>query len=117
LDADAIAPRLPPDLETTCFRVVQEALTNVLRHARARRVEVELRQGPGELRLAVRDDGVGFDVRAARRRAARGASLGLLGIYERVQLVGGQIDIASGPGRGTEIRARFPTAPAPPGGG
>ncbi|MBI4277582.1 MAG: PAS domain S-box protein [Armatimonadetes bacterium] len=102
--------RLAPDLETTCFRVVQEAITNVMRHARARHVWVELRREDDALHLAVRDDGVGFDVEAARSRAARGGSMGILGIQERVLLVGGEVAIESAPARGTEIRARMPTS-------
>jgi signal transduction histidine kinase len=106
--ADPLDARLPPELETTCFRVAQEALTNVARHAQARHVNVRLRQREAELELVVEDDGSGFDVPAARARAARGVSMGLLGMEERVLLVGGRIDITSAPGRGTEVRARFP---------
>ena len=98
-----------PELGITCFRVAQEALTNVVRHAAARRIEVELRQRPGALELAVRDDGSGFDVGAARERAGRGGSLGLLGLEERVEMAGGRVSIASSPS-GTEIRATFPDA-------
>jgi signal transduction histidine kinase len=109
----------PPDLrvsgllETTCFRVAQEALTNVVRHARARSVRVELRQCGSELHLVIRDDGVGFEVEASRQRAARGGSLGLLGMQERVLLMGGWIDIKSSPGRGTEVRVRLPVTTMP----
>ena len=106
--ADPLATRPPSDIETACFRVAQEALTNVMRHAQAQHVHVELRQDDAELHLLMRDDGKGFDVRAAQARAAQGASTGLLGMQERVWLVGGQIDINSAPARGTEIRARFP---------
>jgi PAS domain S-box-containing protein len=115
LEAD-LEGRLDPALETACFRVVQEALTNVLRHAEARHVKVILRRQGEELCVSVRDDGVGFDVAAARARAAQGASLGLLGMQERVQLLGGTMDIHSVPGRGTEIRIQFPVmaAGAPP---
>jgi len=104
---------LPPDLATTCFRVAQEALTNVIRHARARRVWVELYQGEKEVRLVIGDDGIGFDVDEARRRAARGASLGLLGMQERIALHGGQITIESEPGHGTSLRVWFPVTSAP----
>jgi signal transduction histidine kinase len=100
--------RLPPDVETACFRVAQEALTNVLRHAQAQRVEVELRQDGAGLELVVRDDGVGFDVPAAQAAAVRGDSLGLLGMQERVALVGGDIKIESSPSHGTVVRASFP---------
>jgi PAS domain S-box-containing protein len=107
--AAPLETRPPAEIEIACFRVAQEALTNVARHAQAKHVHIELRQRDAvELQLIVRDDGVGFDVRAARERAMQGASLGLLGMEERVRLVGGQIEIESAPGRGAEIRARFP---------
>jgi signal transduction histidine kinase len=113
--ADPLEKRLHPDLEIVCFRIVQEALTNVTRHAQAQRVRVELRQREDELQLIICDDGVGFDVQAALNRAAHGASMGLLGLEERALLVGGQIEIESAPGRGTEIRACFPlTLPPSP---
>jgi signal transduction histidine kinase len=108
LDADLSEGRLPPDLEIACFRVVQEALTNAVRHAQAEHAWVDVRRQENELRLVVRNDGVAFDVQAALDRAAHGESLGLLGIKDRVSLAGGQIEIASAPGRGSEIRARFP---------
>lgn len=101
---------LPEDLKTTCFRIVQEALTNILRHAQAKEVQVELRQRGAELQLVIRDDGIGFDVPAARQLAARGASLGLLGMQERVLLLKGELEIKSARGKGTLIRARFPIA-------
>ncbi|HXG09443.1 MAG TPA: ATP-binding protein [Gemmataceae bacterium] len=113
LDAEPLAGPVPPEVETACFRIVQEAVTNVLRHARARHVWVELRPSGEELRLAVRDDGIGFDVAAAEERAARGASLGLLGMQERALLVGGQLQIRSTPSGGTEILARLPLASVP----
>jgi PAS domain S-box-containing protein len=111
--ADPLEKRLPPDLEIVCFRIVQEALTNVTRHAQARQVGVELRQRGDELQLVVRDDGVGFDVQTTLNRAAHGASMGLLGMEERALPLGGQVEIKSAPGRGTEIRARFPLTLAP----
>ena len=106
--ADPLEPRPSPVVETACFRVVQEALTNVSRHAQARQVWVQLRQHEDGLHLLIRDDGVGFDVRTAQERAAQGESLGIIGMQERVVLVGGQIEITSIPTRGTEIRAYFP---------
>ncbi len=106
--ADAFADRLDPLIETACFRVAQEALTNVARHARARTVAVELRQEDGRLRLSVRDDGVGFEVAALRERAVLGASLGLLSMEERAVLVGGGFECRSAPGQGTEVHAWFP---------
>jgi signal transduction histidine kinase len=108
--------RLPPELATVCFRVVQEALTNVVRHARAKHFAVEVQQVGHELQLSIWDDGIGFDVGAARQRAQGGASLGMLSMEERVTLVGGTFKVDSGPGRGTRIVAHLPlVAPAPPG--
>jgi two-component system sensor histidine kinase UhpB len=102
--------RPPAAVETTCFRVAQEALTNVIRHAQAHVVEVELGPTAGMLQLVVRDDGRGFDVPAARLRAAHGGSQGLLSMQERVALAGGYLEIDSAPGRGTSVRARLPLA-------
>src|SRR5437762_3577264 len=103
-----LARRPPIAVETTCFRIAQEALTNVVRHAQARVVEVELSEANGTLLLTVRDDGQGFDVAAARRRAAQGGSQGLLSMQERATLADGDLDIDSTPSRGTAIRARLP---------
>jgi PAS domain S-box-containing protein len=99
--------RLPSEIETACFRIVQEALTNIIRHAAAQTVQVELQRTPTECRLIVRDDGIGFNVRVARAHAAQGHSLGLLGMQERAQLAGGQFEIKSGKKGGTEIQVRF----------
>lgn len=107
LSIDAL-PRLEPGLQTACFRVTQEALTNVERHARARHVWIDLHVLAGALELSVRDDGVGFDVAAARARAISGGSVGLLGMQERVSLLGGEYEIVQVPSGGTEVRARFP---------
>ena len=104
---------LPPDVAIAGFRAAQEALTNVVRHARARHVWVELRQGEEEVDLAIRDDGVGFDPEAARGRAARGESFGLVGMQERVELLDGRVEIRSQPGQGTSIRVRLPLTPSP----
>ena len=108
LVAEPLETMLLPDLETTCFRIVQEALTNVVRYAQAKRVTVELWQQAAQLHLVIRDDGIGFDVQAAREQATQGRSLGLLGMEERALLVGGQIHIESVCQRGTEIRVCFP---------
>jgi PAS domain S-box-containing protein len=102
------APRLETALETACFRVAQEALTNVLRHAQARNVTVALHVVMGEAMLKISDDGVGFDVVAARERAAGGISLGLLGMEERVSSLGGDFEVRSVRGEGTQLSARFP---------
>lgn len=109
LEADEPLPRFTSLIETTCFRVLQGALTNVLKHAQARHVQVGLHFADGELRLSVHDDGRGFDVARARREAVAGKSLGLLGMEERVRLAGGQYSVGSGPGKGTEVRVTLPT--------
>jgi PAS domain S-box-containing protein len=114
LDADPFEGRPPVEIETACFRVVQEALTNTIRHAQAHRVTIEVRQAEQELRLKVQDDGKGFDARDSLERATGGASLGLLGMQERASLAGGQLEIESAPGHGTVICARFPFAPRTP---
>jgi PAS domain S-box-containing protein len=112
LDTDIRLPqrRLDPAVETACFRIVQEAMTNAVRHAGARRLAVTLRVADGALVLAVRDDGQGFDLAAAARRAARGESAGLSGMEERAQLAGGRLEMNTAPGRGTEVRVVFPRA-------
>lgn len=105
---DALKHRLHSDLETTCFRVAQEALTNVARHARARNVWVELRRSDAELRFSIRDDGAGFDVAAARNGAVQGRSLGVISMEERVTLAGGRFELKSMPGEGTAVHAILP---------
>ena len=94
--------RAPVEIETACFRIVQEALSNVARHARARHVEVTLTAQDVALEVTVRDDGVGFNVERLR------TGLGLVGMGERAELAGGRLDIESVPGAGTTVRARFP---------
>jgi signal transduction histidine kinase len=106
--ADPLEARLAAELETVCFRLVQEAVTNISRYAQAQHVEVELRHDGAILELTIWDDGIGFEVAAALERVAQGASLGLLSMQERVRLVGGQLDLKSGLQTGTEIQARLP---------
>ena len=106
--ADTLEERLDPAIETACFRVAQEALTNIVRHASARKVAVEMRKQDGYLHLFVRDDGVGFDVAALRKQAVLGASLGLLSMEERATLTDGGLECKSNPGQGTEVHAWFP---------
>ena len=106
--ADALEERLDPLIETACFRVAQEALTNVARHARSHTVTVALRKKNSHLHLFVRDDGVGFDVATLRNQAVQGASLGLLSMEERATLADGGLELKSAPGQGTEVHAWFP---------
>ena len=100
--------RLDADLETVAFRVVQEALANVARHADATTVWVLAERDGPDVVLQVADDGVGFDPPAARERAAATGHLGLRSMAERIQTAGGSLDITSGPGNGTRVILRLP---------
>ena len=95
---------LGEDRSIVLFRIVQESLTNVSRHASARNVEILLDHDAEHIRLDVEDDGVGFDVDAARRKK----TFGLLGIQERVIMLRGELSIASAPGRGTRVSVSMP---------
>lgn len=98
--------RLPPEVELALYRVLQEALTNVARHAGASQAWVSLRRERGCLVLTVKDDGCGFDVAAVMADRERG--LGLFGMQERMALVGGSLAIRSRLEAGTEVVARVP---------
>ncbi|MHB1544055.1 MAG: PAS domain-containing sensor histidine kinase [Gammaproteobacteria bacterium] len=100
-------PRFPPLVEITSYRVIQEALNNIARHAGALRIEITLSIDKDCLKLRIQDDGRGFDLEAMRRRVQAGSSLGLLGMEERVQLAGGQFSLQSEPGQGTSIEIQF----------
>ncbi|MDB4914747.1 MAG: hypothetical protein JWM95_2391 [Gemmatimonadetes bacterium] len=105
---DELGPqRLPQAVETASFRVLQQALTNVSRHAHAGTVRISLHRDADSFVLEVEDDGVGFDVPAARARAEAGDSLGLLDMSELATLAGGTLAIASAPTGGSIVRARF----------
>jgi signal transduction histidine kinase len=106
--ADPLADDVPSHIQVACFRLAQEAITNVVRHARAKTLSVELRQADSALRLRVRDDGGGFDVALAEARAEGGASLGLLGMKERAAFVRGTTRIISYPGKGTTVEILLP---------
>src|ERR1043166_775383 len=100
--------RFSREVETACFRIAQEALTNVARHARANKVSLRLRKKQEVLFLTIKDDGKGFDPKALRRRAPRVATLGLIGMQERAHAAGGVLEISSAPSKGTEIRLQLP---------
>ncbi|MCC7175450.1 MAG: MCP four helix bundle domain-containing protein [Bryobacterales bacterium] len=99
--AGDIGQDLPDSYRTCIYRVVQEALHNCVKHAKATLVRVEVRQDEGGFTVSVRDDGIGFDTR-------REKGLGLLGMEERVKRLGGLFSLESGPGRGTVVSIRFP---------
>lgn len=101
----SVPRRLSPLAQSTIYRILQEALTNVARHAHARAVAVVLKHDKAMLELVIRDDGVGFDPAAVLSEAS---GLGLHGMQERVALLGGSVQIASREGSGTTIRARIP---------
>jgi two-component system sensor histidine kinase UhpB len=103
-----VPSKLSADVEIACFRVAQEAINNILRHARAGNVWLRLFVAGERLALSVRDDGAGFDVGVAQRRAAIGESLGVISMEERVALAGGTLQIHSAPGQGTVVVASFP---------
>jgi signal transduction histidine kinase len=110
VDVQVEVPRYDEAFETLVYRIVREAVANVRRHARARRLEVSLLQADGELRGRVADDGRGFDVHRALDRHRAGLHLGLDATIERVRLAGGTIEIESAPGEGTRIAFRLPAA-------
>ena len=103
--AENLPDSLDPEIQTTCFRIAQEAITNALRHAHATRVDVDLRRDNGNLRLVIRDNGRGFDVESAQ---AQTIGLGLIGIKERAALIGGHVKIISLPNKGTTIEVFLP---------
>lgn len=103
-DSRDVPGKLPADAALCLFRVAQEALRNVERHARAKSVDVSVAAGDGGVTLAVRDNGAGFDL----ARAGERVSLGLASMRERVRLLGGRLDIESGNGDGTMLRAWVP---------
>jgi signal transduction histidine kinase len=100
--------KIDPAVQTACFRVAQEAITNVIRHAGAKNIAVDLRCEGDRLWLSVRDDGAGFHPGAIEQRGATGSSLGLISMKERALLGHGDLEVRSAPDEGTEIRAWFP---------
>jgi two-component system sensor histidine kinase UhpB len=101
--ADGAFDRLGEAADVSLYRIAQEALSNVMRHAGASTVRIALRRDGGEVRLTVHDDGVGFDPQLGTR------GLGLLGATERAAVLGGSVEISSAPGAGTTLGAAFPT--------
>ncbi len=100
--------RLPAKVETALYRVVQEAMTNVLRHAGARRVSIVLQFSPGQAVAVIEDDGIGFDAEATTAKAGDRGRLGLIGMQERMAQIGGTLTLESAPSRGTTVIAGVP---------
>ncbi len=97
---------LPPAIEVAVYRVVQEALTNVMRHAAASMVEVRVWRTDERIHCSVRDDGIGYQ--PAKQESEGGCGLGLVGIYERVDSLGGECHILSGNRKGMELKMGIP---------
>jgi signal transduction histidine kinase len=115
VNANGLAERrLPPDMETALFRIIQEAITNVIRHAQASRLIVQLEReyrrsdGTSLLLLQIADNGQGFDPARARTSDSHGSGLGLKGMQERIAILGGEFFVQAAPGKGTTITARVP---------
>ena len=100
--------RLPPVIETALFRVAQEAISNIARHALARNLRLRMERDAGRVRILVEDDGIGFDLVQVVLSPDNARGLGLLGMRERVELLGGALDIDSAPGCGTRIHIDVP---------
>lgn len=99
---------LAPEIETALFRVVQEAIANIVRHAEAHNAVISVELEDAAVRIEVEDDGKGFDVEAIRRQADKAVGLGLLGMEERIALLGGRFQIESNPGGGTRLVIEVP---------
>jgi len=95
-------PEVPEEISISLFRLLQESMTNIVKHARAPQASVILTHQDGIITLTVQDNGVGFDVDAPR------AGIGLVGMEERVRLLGGQLEIQSQPRQGTRVDALIP---------
>lgn len=104
---DDLVGRLAPEIEINLYRTVQEALTNVARHAEAEKVLVRLIEREGGVEIVIQDDGRGFDVRQTMENVSKGHGLGLLGIRERIAYLGGRFEIDSQFGKGTRILVRI----------
>jgi signal transduction histidine kinase len=107
-EIDAQVGTLTPNVATACFRIVQEALGNAIKHSGGMNLVVRLRSSVDRLTVSIRDDGVGFDVKKVHAHAVDAGSIGLSSMRERAALAGGSFDIQSAIGHGTRIRASFP---------
>ncbi|MCU1235268.1 MAG: integral rane sensor signal transduction histidine kinase, partial [Candidatus Solibacter sp.] len=101
VNAVGVSEELPEEHKTCVYRIVQEALHNCVQHAAARNVKITVEQQADQLRLAIEDDGKGFDAQHER-------GMGLLGIHERVGYLGGRFDLESAPGKGTTLKITLP---------
>jgi signal transduction histidine kinase len=113
VNVDACTEELPEHLETALYRITQESMQNVVKHAAAENAGIRLKVSSGAVLLEVSDDGVGFDPDAVRKSERPGSGgYGLSGIKQRTELLGGHLEVDSTPGRGTTLRVRVPLRPA-----
>lgn len=114
LQTRGLDQRPAAEAETACFRVIQESVTNVVRHSGARTVTVRVEHGSGQLSFEIIDDGEGFNETEARERDRSGAGSGLDAMEARLMLLGGELAVASTPGEGTRIHGLLPAGGGPP---
>jgi signal transduction histidine kinase len=107
LDASGLSPRFAPEVEMACFRIVQEGITNIQRHASARRAEVRVQHESGRLRIVITDDGAGVSAERVAARA-RAGHLGIVGMRERARALGGDFALSSPAAGGTRIEVSLP---------
>ena len=100
--------RLPPQFETAVFRVVQETITNIARHSAARNVHILFETLGSTMKIMVEDDGVGFNIEQISVLSDDMRGMGLMGMTERVELMGGEFNISSAPGQGTQVFMQVP---------
>ncbi len=117
INANGEVEPLPPPVNSTLFRITQEAINNIIRHSQANTVEINLYRQRNNILLEVIDDGQGFDLNQEREEALKLHHLGLLGMQERAELVGGKTELSSVPGQGTKILINVPCDPPGEGAG
>ena len=108
MEIKGLEKRLPPEMETGLYRIIQEALTNVARHAQAHSISLHLERSSGMVTVNIADDGRGFDFEKAQGSAGSTGGVGLLGMKERASALGGRFEVHSKPGQGTRIHVEIP---------
>jgi PAS domain S-box-containing protein len=109
--AEGMDRPLPPEAQIVLFRIAQEALNNIRKHAKASLVNISLVVGKDEIKMTVTDNGQGFEVPARAEEMVSAGRLGLMGMYERARLMAGNLQIKSAPGKGTEVSVTLPWQP------
>jgi two-component system sensor histidine kinase UhpB len=100
--------RLPSEMETVLYRIVQESLTNIAKHAQAHKVAIMLRDDGDAVNASIVDDGIGFDLEQLQRTPGQERGLGLAGMHERALLLNGSLNIEAQPGQGTRVKVHIP---------